>query len=149
MARVWQPLKNPDHPATRSRSTILRHPGHAPTQWGQRPMFSEPGENQPPPEEGLMPQEIRTDAITPMDGRPGSEGVAELRKSEAVEFVMYPTSPDNVASPPTDAQIRAAMAPTNRGESFIIQDNGGAGKIWLIIRGGSDTYYYVGLTKAT
>ena len=149
MARVWQPLENPAFPATRSRSTIHPNPGNAPTQWGQRPMFSEPGPEQPPPDEGMMQQETRVDAITPVDGRQGAEGVTEVAKEEVGGLVPFVVTNYNTASPPTDANIRAAQGrQANLGDTFVIRDGTGAAKLWLIVRGGGDTYYYLGLTKA-
>lgn len=149
MARVWQPLINPEHRGTRSRSTMKTVVSQDQAVWGQRPMFSEPGENQPPPETGRMMSEIQIDSVTPSDGRQGSEGVAEVRKGEAIIPVAFPETIYNVGNPPTDEEIRFAMGRVmNIGNSFIIRDGTGAAKVWLIVRGGGDTYYHLGMTKA-
>jgi len=73
MARVWQPLQNPDFPATRSRSIIRAKAGSASTTWGQRPMFSEPGDKQPQPDMGVLGPEVQIDDEHPSDGGVNSD----------------------------------------------------------------------------
>ncbi len=146
MARHWAPLRDPTKPLTRSRSIIKT--GNAGSQWGQRPMFSEPGEDQLPPEQGIMAPEARLDDIHPSDGRQSSDGIAELIAAEALVPVKFMGSTDNVSAVPTDAEITTAFGKRDIGEAFVIRDDGGAGRVILIIKGGGGTWYYEVLTKA-
>ncbi len=148
MARHWAPLKDPNNPETRSRS--INTVGTTSDQWGQRPLFSEPGNDQPPPEQGSLGTEGRPDDIYPSDRRAGSNATEDLVKADAIQPVPFHVINHAVSNPPTDAQIRAALGTSNLlGNAFIIRDGAGAGVLWLIVRGGSDTYWYEGLTKAT
>lgn len=113
-------------------------------------MFSEPGPDQPPPEQGSMGPEGRPDDIHPSDERIGSDATTDLTKEDAIKPVPFHVINYNVSSPPTDAQIRAAIGSSNLlGDAFIIRDGTGAFPLWLIVKGGDDTYWYEGLTQAT
>ncbi len=97
-----------------------------------------------------MGTETRTDDIYPSDERAGSNATEPLVKDDAIQPVPFHVINYNVGNPPTDAQIRAALGTSNLlGNAFIIRDGGGAGVLWLIVKGGSDTYWYEALTKAT
>ena len=147
MARYWEPLRDPEQRQTRSRSITTR--GSVGTQWGQRPMFSEPGPDQPPPEQGSMGPEIRLEDVHPSDERVGSNATTDLVKEDAIKPVPFHVINYNVGTRPTDANIRLALATSNQlGDAFIIREGTGAAKLWLIIKGGGDKYYYQGLTKA-
>ena len=147
MARHWAPLRDPEVAETRSRS--ISRVGTVGTQWGQRPMFSEPGEDQPLPEQGVMGPEGRLDDIYPSDGRQSSDEVADLAKAEALVPVHFMESVNNVSSTPTDAELEAAFGSRAVGDAFIVRDNGGSGVIMLIVRGGEKTWWFEILTKAT
>ena len=148
MARHWAPLRDPEQRQTRSRSITNR--GSVGAQWGQRPMFSEPGPDQPPPEQGSMGSEARPDDIHPSDERVGSEVRTDLTKANAIQLVPFHVITHNVSWPPTDAEIRAALGSTNHvGDAFMIRDGAGAGRMTLIVKGGGDTYWWGQLTKAT
>ncbi|KKN09302.1 hypothetical protein LCGC14_1047930 [marine sediment metagenome] len=151
MARHWAPLRDPNKPETRSRS--ISRVGTSADQWGQRPMFSEPGEDQLPPDQGNMGYEGRPDDIHPSDGRKSADGVADFRVDEAGSSVtVLPVSTDNVLAPPTDAQITAAFG-ADKPDGFvgIINDNGSSVQVWLCVRtkAAVDAWWYEQLTKAT
>jgi len=95
-----------------------------------------------------MPAEMRTEDVNPVDLRQTAEGVADLEKADARVPVSLAVTNSNVDSPPTDAQIRAVLGQRELGDTFIIRDGTGAAKLWLIIRGGNDTWYHGTLTKA-
>ena len=145
MARHWAPLRDPQIPETRSRS--ISRVGSVGSQWGQRPLFSEPSEDQLPPEQGNMGREGRPDDIHPSDGRQSSDETATLVKAESLIPVKFSFSKNNVASPPTAAQLTAAFGSKREGEAFIVFD-AGAGAAWFIVRGVSGVWEYVALTSA-
>lgn len=147
MARHWAPLRDPDQPPTRSRSINRR--GSVGNQWGQRPMFSEPGEDQLPPEQGTMPPETQPDDVHPTDERVGSNATTDLTKADPIQPVSFHMINYNVSSPPTDAEIRAAIgSATMEADTFLIRDGTGAGVVYLVVRSGGDTWWYQKLTKA-
>lgn len=147
--RYWDRVQNPDVQQTRSRSTIYPEIGSAPAQWGQRPLFSEPGPDQPSPEEGRLATEVQLDRITPVDESEGSKFRKALVVDRTPIPVMFTISTDNVTSTPTDAELTAAFGPRPKGFAALINDNGGAGVIMLVIKGGADTWWFEILTKAT
>lgn len=148
MARHWAPLRDPTKPVTRSRSIIKA--GNVVSQWGQRPMFSEPGEDQLPPEQGSMASEARLDDIHPSDGRQSSDEVATLIMDEAASTsrIILDFSTDNISIPPTDAQIRTAFGDRPVGFIGFIIDRGGSGTVFLCIRSQQDNWWYERYTKA-
>jgi hypothetical protein len=111
-------------------------------------MFSEPGEDQPSPADGQMGAEARLDDVTPTDDSPTSQSRADLVKDEAIIPVSFTISTDNVASPPTDAELTAAFGAREKGAAFIVIDGGGSGAVWLVVKGGQDTWWYEALTQA-
>jgi hypothetical protein len=118
-------------------------------QWGQRPLFSEPGEDQPLPEQGNMGYEGRPDDIHPSDGRQSSDEVATLIADEVESAaVVLNFSTNNVSLPPTDAQITAAFGSRPVGFIGFIIDNGGSGTVILCIRSQQDNWWYEQFTKA-
>ncbi len=115
-------------------------------------MFSEPGEDQPPPDQGNMGYEGRPDDIHPSDGRQSSDEVATLIVDEAGDSATtVSVSTDNVSAPPTDTQITAAFG-AGRPDGFvgIINDNGSSVQVWLCIRtkAAVNAWWYELLTKA-
>jgi len=148
MARHWAPLRNPEQRQTRSRSITTS--GSVGTEWGQRPMFSEPGEDQSPPDQGNIGPEARTNDIHPTDERIGSNATTDLTKTDVIQPVSFHLIDYNVSSPPTDAEIRAAIgSAAMEGDAFIIRDAGGAGLVYLVIRSGADTWWYEKFEMAT
>lgn len=149
MARHWAPLRNPDVSESRSRSIINMGTGSASSQFGQRPIFSEPGPDQPPPDEGRMGPETRPEDVHLIDKRLGSNETEDFTKENVIQPVPFHVVSANVSNPPTDTEIRAAIG-TNAmlGDAFIIRDGSGAAVLWLIVKGGGDTYHVEGLTKA-
>ena len=120
------------------------------SQFDQRPMFSEPGPSQPPPETGRLSPEIQPNIVRPSDRRMGSNETEDLVKPDPIQMVHFHVIDYNVSFPPTDAQIRAAAgSSTLLGDAFVIRDGSGAAILWLIMKGGADTYHYELLTKAT
>lgn len=148
MARHWAPVVPPNTPEIRSRSVIQPLQGIGSAVWGQRPMFSEPGENQPPPEDGRMAPEMQTENTHPIDLSLSADGVADVVKDEAIIPVHFSRSKYNVNSSPTNDQLTEAFGKRKVGDAFVIQDGGGAGVIMLIIRGGRNTWWFEVLTKA-
>ncbi|KKM83706.1 hypothetical protein LCGC14_1306600 [marine sediment metagenome] len=146
MARYWAPLRDPNKPEARSHS--ISRVGTVGDQWGQRPLFSEPGEDQLPPDQGNIGYEGRLDDIHPSDGRKSADGVADFRVDEAFIPIQFTESIDNVAFPPTDAELTAAFGAQSVGSAFVVRDGGGAGLVYLVIKGGNDTWWYELLTKA-
>lgn len=144
--RYWNRIRDPDTPVTRSRSVIQSPSNSAPSQFGQRPMFSVPGPDQTPPDEGRLNQEARLDDVKPTDESPGSEARTELTLDEARMGTVLIHVNVNVASPPTDAQIRTVFGPRSVGFVGLIWD--GSGAAWLCVRGRTDFWWYEGLTKA-
>ena len=149
MARHWAPLRNPEVPESRSRNTIKSELGSASSQFGQRPLFSEPGPDQPPPEEGKMgPAAVKED-LHSVDRRESSDAVATLIKDEASSSVVFLTfSTDNVSLPPTDAQIEAAFGARTTGFVGFIIDNGLSGTVILCIKSQSDNWWFEIFTRA-
>lgn len=147
MARHWAPLRDPNKPETRSRN--IGTVGRVGNQWGQRPMFSEPGEDQLPPEQGTIGPEARPDDIHPSDERIGSNATTDLAKADANRPVKFHMIDYNVGNPPTDAEIRAAIGTAAmEADAFLICDAGGTGVVWLVVRSGGDTWWYEKLTLA-
>ena len=148
MARHWAPLRDPSIPETRSRS--ISRVGIVGDRWGQRPLFSEPGEDQPPPEQGNVGYEGRPDDVHPSDGRESSNDVATLVAADAASTAVILTfATDNVSLPPTDAQITTAFGARPVGFIGIIIDNGGSGTVVLCIKSEQDTWWIEQFTKAT
>ncbi len=114
-------------------------------------MFSEPGPDQPPPDQGAMLTAVRLDEVHPTDRREGADSVTEFAPA-----VLPPGIPFHIINagtlsvPPTDAQIRVALgSQAGVADAFIVRDGGGAGQLWFVVRGGADTWWYERLTKAT
>lgn len=149
MARHWNPLRDPDKTQTRSRSVIDTGFDSANSQFGQRPLFSEPGEDQPAPDADPLTPESKPDSITPTDGQESSNDVATLRAVEINQPVPFPVASFNVANPPTESDLRGTFGTgAQLGEAFIVRDGTGASKLWLVVKGGAGVWYYTGLTKA-
>lgn len=149
MARHWAPLQDPTRRETRSRSIIRPLQGVGTSQWEQRPLFSEPGPNQPPPEDGRMASEVQPDMIHPSDGRESSDEVATSVLDEVTSAaIILNFATDNVALPPTDAQITAAFGSRPVGFVGFIIDNGGSGTVILCVRSQQDTWWLEQFTKA-
>lgn len=149
MARHWAPLTDPTRSEARSRSVIHPHIGTAASQWGQRPLFSEPGPDQPPPEDGRIPSMMQPDDIHPEDGRSSAEGVATLVKEEAeASAVFLNFSTDNVSLPPSEAQVEAAFGARTTGFIGFIIDNGGNGTVILCIKSQLDKWWFEIFTRA-
>ncbi len=147
MARHWAPLQDPNKAETRSRS--ISRVGTTSDVWGQRPLFSEPGEDQLPPDQGNMGYEGRPDDIHPSDGRESSDAVASLVDNSPTAPVKFSVSMYNVSSPPTDAQLTEAFGNKAGGEAFIVNDNGLSSALWLVVRARDGSWHYEALTKAT
>lgn len=147
MARHWAPLRDLKVTETRSRSVVRPLPGTGANQWGQRPMFSEPGPDQAPPEDGRIPSEMQPDDINPTDGRESSHEVASEAIVDPVAPVRFTISSLNVSSPPTDAQLTEAFGARSLGEAFIVID-GGSGAVWLVVQAEGGSWWYEALTEA-
>ena len=146
--RYWNRLSDPDKPRARSRSPIIPLIGTARDQWGQRPLFSVPGPDQPPPEEGRLGSEARLDGITPLDESPGSEARTALIAGEGRIPVVLTNSKDNVSGTPTEAEFDLAFGAKPVGFIGIVIDGGGAGQVWLVVRSKSELWWYERLTRA-
>jgi len=145
--RMQDRLVDPDRPQGRQHGTVKLGPDEARSQWGQRPLFSIPGEDQPPPVQmGLGPEATRDPPI-PEDRSVGSAWREELEKGEP-ETAILPRSRNNVGSPPTEAEIDTAFGPRTVGWIGMIIDGGGAGVVWLIVRSEGNLWYYEQMTKA-
>jgi hypothetical protein len=147
--RYWNRLSDPDKPRARSRSPIIPALGTARSQWGQRPLFSVPGPDQPPPEEGRLGSEARLDGITPTDESVGSEARTALITEGAYIPVILTNSKDNVTSTPTEADLEAAFGPKPVGFIAIVIDGGGAGQVTLVVRSKSSLWWFEKLTRAS
>ena len=147
--RFWDRAKDPNKPESRSRSTVQSVLSPVPSQFGQRPMFSVPGENQPPPAQSMMGTEARLDPVTPTDESRGSKArtVLEVPNSRAGVVLTY--SIDNVSNPPTKDQLNAAFGPRPSGWAGFVIEGGGSGVVWFCIRSRNDNWYFEQLTKAT
>lgn len=147
--RYWDRLSNPNTPVSRSRNVIRSVPGTVSSQWGQRPLFSEPGPDQPPPEEGELGSEARLEEVHPADRTKGSEDRSDLILDEPSVPVVLTHSNTNVANPPTAAQLEASFGPRPTGFTAFVQDGGSAGVVWLCIRAvGGNLWHYVKFTGA-
>lgn len=147
--RYWDRPVDPDKPTTRSRSTVHGSLTPAPSQFGQRPMFSVPGEDQPPPAQTMIGTEARLDPIVPLDESESSRSQATLEFPNARAGTMLTFSTNNVSNPPTKAEIDAAFGARPSGWIGFIIDAGGSGVVWLCIRSQSSNWYFELLTKAT
>ena len=130
-----------------------RHDDPSPTQFGQRPLFSEPGENQPQPTRGALGTEARLDDVVPVDRSSGSKATTNLEQVGLDVGVILPYSIDNVSNPPTEAQLDAAFGTNPAGWFSAVVDSGGAGQVWLVMRSVSNAdgfrWWYEALTRAT
>lgn len=147
--RYSNPAQDPDARESRSRSTIMPTGGDTPNQFGQRPMFSVPGPDQPPPDQGMIGREAQLDPVIPTDESEGSKSRAVLEFPNAREGTTHTYSINNVSSPPTEAQIEAAFGPRPAGWIGLIIDGGSAGAVWLCVKSKSNLWWYEALTKAT
>jgi len=146
--RYWDRARDPDKPESRSRSTVSPGIGPAPSQFGQRPMFSVPGEDQPPPEQGVIGTEARLDPVVPTDESEGSKARTDLEGVNLRAGVMMTYSKNDVSNPPTEDQLNEAFGPRPSGWVGFIIDGGGAGVVWFCIKSTSEKWYYELLTKA-
>ncbi len=147
--RFWDRAKDPDKPESRSRSTVTPVSSPVPSQFGQRPMFSVPGENQPPPEQAMMGTESRLDPVVPVDNSEGSKSRTVLDVPNPRAGILFTFSTDNVSGTPTDAELRLAFGGRPAGWAGIVIDSGAAGQVYLCVKSKSDTWWYEALTKAT
>jgi len=54
-----------------------------------------------------------------------------------------------LSEPISDAEIRVALGnPPNLGQAYVCRDGTTDGILYLVVRGGSDSYYYLKMTKA-
>jgi hypothetical protein len=96
-----------------------------------------------------MGPEARPDDIHPSDERIGSNATTDLNKDDPIQPVSFHMINYNVSSPPTDAEIRAAIgSAAMEADAFLIRDGTGAGVVYLVVRSGGDTWWYQKLTKA-
>lgn len=149
--RYWNRLRDPDIPRTRSRSVTQVPTGIARSQFGQRPMFSVPGPDQPPPEEGRLNPEARLDDVVPTDESVGSEARTELHRDEvSVAGVMVPYVAFNVSYPPTDAQLTSALGTQAMGYMALVIDGVNyTSPVWLCVKSFGDSWWYELLSRAT
>lgn len=149
MARYWAPVKDPNRPEPRLRSTITH--SDVGMNWGQRPMFSEPGPDQPPPDQGAMLTAVRLDEVHPTDRREGADSVTEFAPAVIPPGIPFHLiSAGTLSVPPTDAELNIAIgSDAQLGNAFIVRDGFGANLLWLVVKGGANTWWYERLTKAT
>lgn len=149
--RYWNRLRDPDKPTTRSRSVTNLPSGSAMSQFGQRPMFSVPGPDQPPPDEGRLNPEARLDDVVPTDESVGSEARTELTKDEfSGDAVMVPYVSYNVSYPPTDAQLTSALGTQSMGYMALVIDGVNyTSQVWLCVKSFGDSWWYEGLSRAS
>lgn len=146
--RYWDRAVDPDRRESRSRSTVDSVLTPEPSQFGQRPMFSEPGPDQPPPEQGTIGTEARLDPVVPVDDSEGSKARTVLEHPNPRLGVMMTYSKLNVSNPPSEAELDEAFGSKPSGWAGFVIDGGGAGVVWLCIRSTSGLWYYEQLTKA-
>lgn len=149
--RFWNRATSPDSVASpRSRSTVRGVPPA--NLWGQRPLFSRPDEENDP-HIGILTPELRLDHLVPIDESDGSQARSDLLESQVVDISSTPIvlgfSTDNVAIPPTDAQITTAFGSQSVGFVGILIDNGGIGTVFLVVKSELDSWWYEQFTKAT
>ena len=147
--RYWDRAKDPNKPESRSRSTVQPVLSPVPSQFGQRPMFSVPGEDQPPPDQSMMGTESRLDPVVPEDNSQGSKSRTVLDTPNPRAGITFTFSTDNVSATPTDAELRLAFSGRPAGWSGILIDAGGVGTVYLCVKSQGDTWWYEALTKAT
>lgn len=147
--RYWDRAKDPDRGESRSRSTVHSVSSPAPSQFGQRPMFSVPGENQPPPAQATMGTEARLDPVVPTDESEGSKSRTVLETTDPRTGILLPYSTDNVSATPTEAELNAAFGAKPVGWAGFVIDGGAAGVVWFCIKSKSDLWWFERLTKAT
>ena len=147
--RYWDRAIDPDKAESRSRSTIQSVLSPVPSQFGQRPMFSVPGEDQPPPDQTMMGTEARLDPVVPGDESRGSKSRTILNTGNSRAGITFTYSTDNVSNPPTADQLNAAFGPRLVGWSGIVIDGGGAGVVWICVKSKNDSWWFNKFTKAT
>lgn len=147
--RYWNRVQDPDKPESRSRSTIDSVSTPEPSQFGQRPLFSEPGPDQPPPEQGALGAEARLDPVVPTDESEGSEARTDLEVLNPRAGVTLTVSHLNVGNPPTEAQIIEAFGPRPEGWIGLINDGVLAGTAWLCLKSANNKWNYQKFTRAT
>ncbi len=147
--RFWDRAKDPNNPESRSRSTVHSVLSLVPSQFGQRPMFSVPGEDQPPPDQTMMGTEARLDPVVPEDESRGSKSRTVLNTDNPRAGIMFTRSVDNVSNPPTADQLNAAFGPKLVGWAGIVIDGGGAGVVWICVKSQNDSWWFNKFTKAT
>ena len=147
--RYWDRAKDPNKPESRSRSTVQPVLSPVPSQFGQRPMFSVPGEDQPPPDQSMMGTESRLDPVVPEDESEGSKSRTVLDTPDPRAGIVLTYSTNNVSNPPTAAELDLAFGAKPSGWVGFVIDAGGAGVVWFCIRSRSNLWYYEQLTKAT
>ncbi len=146
--RYWDRVKDPNKPESRSRSVVRSVLSPVPSQFGQRPMFSVPGEDQPPPDQEMIGTEARLDPVVPIDDSRGSKSRTVLENPNLREGIVLTYSTNNVANPPTEDQLNTAFGPRPVGWTGFVIDAGGAGVVWFCIKSRGDLWYYEQLTKA-
>ncbi len=110
-------------------------------------MFSEPGPDQLPPEEGRVSPVIRPADIFPTDAREGSQDETALRLEEG-SGVGLTIKVHNVSNPPTEAELDAALGAAAAGDLFLVSDGGIGLPLWLVVRGLGGKWNFELLTEA-
>lgn len=144
--RYWSRVSNPDARKSHTRSTLREQTGLS--QFGQRPMFSRPDEENEPATGKLAP-EARLDDVVPTDESTGSEKRTPLVVPEGRIASVVLVSKNNVSNPPTDAQLTTAFGYRQVGFMGIVIDAAGAGLVWIVVKSTSNLWWYELLTKAT
>jgi hypothetical protein len=112
-------------------------------------MFSEPGPDQPPPDEGRLAPEVQLEGVTPVDESKGSKARTDLIKEEGLaRTVLLPISLADVSNPPTTTELAAIFGNPPAGSAGFVIDGGG-GLTWFVVKRTTAQWGYELLTQTT